>query len=185
MNKELKKAAALLEEKEKARAAIIAKAEKELKETQKVLNDLNTKLANAESAEEYKKLLAEIRDNEAVKAFCVSRLETAKAAALKHDEYLAIRAELTNAFNSIQAEQGAILGAEIAKLQTAFNNYDSQVQELNALLSKAGKLANHASITPFNPQSINYDDIEIKYFIDALYRTKNARAMLKKGLKPV
>lgn len=183
MNKEIKKAAAVLEEKEKTRAAAIAKAEQELKETSATLTALNARLNAAQDAAEYKTLLAEIRDNEAVLSFCEKKAKEAKAQALTPAEYGEIKSTIKKSFEAIQAEQGKAINAAIENLEKVLSAYDADVTELNKMLFRAAQLMS-TTPTPFNAPNVSEVDASKRIYIESFYKAKTARDMLNKYQAP-
>lgn len=183
MNKEIKKAAAVLEEKEKTRAAAIAKAENELKETSATLTALNEKLNAAQDAAEYKTLLAEIRDNEAVLSFCEKKAKEAKAQALTPAEYGEIKTTIKQSYDAIQAEQSKAIRAAIENFEKVMNTYDAEIAELNKMLFRAAQLVN-TTPSPYNVL-LNADlEAEQRIYMETYFRVKNARQMLNRSATP-
>ena len=178
MNKEVKKAADLMSKKEAEKAAAIAKIDKELNATRARLEDLKAKLSAGETAEEYKKMLADIRDNEAVIAFFEQKRKEAEAQGLTPAEYMSITREVKAAAAKIQAEQRNALLAEIEKLTSLLTAYDEDITELNAILVKA------AQLHKCNPMTVNAQEIapansEMNYYVQAFYKARAACFMLK------
>jgi len=183
MNKEIKKAAAILAEKEYKRAQVLAKLESDYKSTGEKLASLQAKLNAAADAEEYKNLLSEIRDNEAVLQFCKKKIAETSAQGLTDAEYHAITAEAGAAFDAIKKAQGAAINAQIEKLNELLTAFDADTAEINALLLKAAQLKGCSPLI-YNAQTISTITSENKHYIEAFYRVKNARQMLKsQGVK--
>ena len=183
MNKEIKKAAALLAEKEYKRAQALTKLENDYAITGANLARLQEKLNAAADAEEYKGLLSEIRDNEAVLQFCKKKITETKAQGLTDAEYHAITAEAGAAFDAIKKAQGAAINAQIEKLNELLTAFDADTAELNALLAKAAQLKGCSPVI-YNAQTIAANTPENRHYIEAFYRVKSARQMLKnQGIK--
>ena len=183
MSKEIKKAAAILAEKEKAQAAALAKLETDYKTTGEKLASLQADLDKATDAEEYKRLLSDIRDNEAVIQFCNKKINELKAQGILTDaEYKAIEAEALAAFAAIKKAQSKAINEEINKLNDLLTAFDADTAEINALLLRAAQLKGRNPLI-MNAQTITENTPENRHYIEAFYRVKNAREMLKKGLR--
>lgn len=183
MNKELKKISSMLSEKETKKNETIARSEAEYKETETKLADLHTKLENAENAEQYKTLLADIRDNEAVLAFCSKKLEEARNKTLTSSEYNAIADEAIKAFGAIQAESRPAIIAEIEKLEKLLSVYDSEVMELNRILRRASELCGTSAPMTLNAQTITAKEPEYSNYIGTFYKNKSSRDFLQRNIK--
>lgn len=182
MSKEIKKAAAMLAEKENAKAQRLAKLENDRKTTGEKLASLQAALEKAADAEEYKSLLSDIRDNEAVMQFCNKKIGETQAEGLTDAEYFSIEAEARAAFEAIKKAQGKAINEEINKLNDLLTAFDADTAEINALLSRAAQLKGRNPII-VNAQTIAENAPENRHYIEAFYRVKSARMMLKKGLK--
>lgn len=180
MSKETKKAGALLTEKENARAAIIAKATKELEDANAKLTAIEKEIETAQDAEIFKKLIAERRDLEAVKEFCTKKVNEAKSAALTPDEYKAITADVRKSFATLRAETEKALIEEVNKITALLTSMDADVTELNKVLLKAGELTNRTEPEMLNARLIGGGDFITRQYIDIFYRVKYAQA---KGVK--
>lgn len=181
-SKEITKAAALLDQKEKTKAETVAKLEKELQESHSKLSALKEQLSKSDSAEQYKTLLQEIRDYEAVIDFCEHKLIKAKTETLTGEEYATLNGSVMSAFNAIKKEQGAAINAEIEKLVSMLEAYDKDVTELNTLFTRINSLSNrNQSITTLNAQTISETKPDYRYFIDAYYRYKTVVYIQKKN----
>lgn len=182
MSKEVKKAISLLEEKELQNSELIAKAEADLNDTNAKLEDLRARLNSADSADVYKDLLHEIRDNEAVLSFCEKRLKTLKVPVLTKDEYNSILEEITRAFSDIKAEYFKQVKPEIDKIMKILNAYDNDVAELNTALFKINstqKGINGSDLDPREMVTARTDPRDpYRCFVDAYYRLKSNQVML-------
>ena len=182
MNKEIKKAAELMSKKEAEKAAAIAKIDKELNATRKKLEELKAKLPTGETAEEYKKTLAEIRDNEAVIEFFEKKKTAVELEGLTPAEYMNITREVKAAADRIRADQGAAILTEIEKLNGMLTAYNGDIIELNKILLKAAQLHKVNPIT-LNAQEIAPANSDASHYIQAFFKIMNAHELLKKGIK--
>jgi len=183
MNKEIKKTVALLDEKEKKNAETILKADREITKAREKLAALNSDLEKADNADTYKTLLQDIRDYEAVIKFLEKQRSEAESAILNREEYAQIVSTVNAAFASVKSEQGEMIKAEIDKLTVLFDTFDNDVSELNRLLKRAAKLANNTTPTFLNAQNAPITSADNRFYIEAYYKAKNARELLKKGLR--
>ena len=181
MNKEVKKAIAIIDEKEGRRREKLAKAEAEKNETSEKLEKVKEAMATAENAEDYKKLLQEKRDLEAIIEFCDKRIKEANGATLPAEEYKAVMMETHKAFNALKNEKRAAIREEIEKLTKLFNSYDTEVEELNRVCQKVATL-HRVNPPTLEANSIAGDDKELREFLFAFYRIKSAAAYAAKGM---
>jgi len=183
MNKEIKKAAALLTDKENKKAQLLAKLETDYKAEGAKLAKLQERLNAAADAEEYKNLLSDIRDSEAVLQFCKKKIAETSAQGLTDAEYHAIANEAKAAFDAIKKTQGAEINAQIEKLNELLTAFDADTAEINALLLKAAQLKGCSPVI-YNAQTIAANTPDNRHYIEAFYRVKSARQMLKnQGIK--
>ena len=173
MNKDVKKAMSLLEEKEGRRREKLKKAEEETAETREKLHNIEVAMTSAENAEQYKELLKEKRDLEAVLEFCEKRVKEAKNDAITPEEYKAVIMETQKAFKALQDEKRAAIREEVEKLMKLFNVYDGEVAELNKVTSKLGTLHRVDNPVIFNARAIAGDDEDLRAFVEAFYRVRN------------
>ena len=187
MNKEIKKVTALLDERENKKKTSLAKAEAELKECGEKLTALNSAIEKADNAEDYKRLLQEIRDYEAVMKFCEKRITEIKSSTLSPEEYSKLKSTVKDSFDSLQNEQASIIFAEIDKLNKLLSDYDSEVDELNQVLSRACKVSGASSPLILNSQTIvnKNGDPQSYYrtYIDTYYKVKTLHFMLNRNIK--
>lgn len=183
MSKEIKKAFILLEEKEKAKAAAIAKLETELNATKAKHADLKAKLNTGETASDYIKMLSELRDYEAAITFFETKLNETRAQGLTDAEYNAITAAARSAFDAIKKDQGAAIKKEIETLNRLFDDFDKDITELNTLLLKAASIKGVNGIT-LNAQEIAQGAPEIAVYSTAYFKNKAAKqALINHGVK--
>ena len=173
MNKNVKKAVAMIEEKEGRRREKLAKAEAEAAETREKLEKLQEAMTAAESAEQYKELLKEKRDLEAVLEFCEKRIKEAKGETLTPEEYKAAMMETQKAFKALQEEKRAAIREAANNLISLYYSYDTEAGELNKVLQKIATL-HRATPTILDVNAISGDDTELREFTLAFYRVKNA-----------
>lgn len=179
--KEITKVNALLDQKEKTKAETVAKLEKELQDSHSKLAALKEQLSKSDSAEQYKSLLQEIRDYEAVIEFCEHKLIKAKTETLTGEEYTTLKGSVTSAFEAIKKEQGAAINAEIDKLVSMLEAYDKDVTELNALSVRINSLGSkNNAVTTLNAQTISETKPDYRYFIEAYYRYKTVTYIQKR-----
>lgn len=180
MNKEVKKAAAFLDEREKKSREIIAKAEAETQATREKVNALRASLDAAEDAEQYATILQELRTNEAVLEFCDKRTREAHAQTLTPEEYATIIGEVGKAYDTIKKEQATALGVEIEKFTKLMQAYDEDVKELNGLVVSASNLARKSNPPIMTAASISSENETIRPYVAAYYRAQAARLMMEK-----
>lgn len=172
MNKDVKKAMAMIEEKEGRRREKLAKAEAEAAETREKLEQLQEAMATAESSEEYKALLKEKHDMEAVLEFCEKRIKEAKGDIITPEEYKAAMMETQKAFNTLKDEKRAAIREAANKLLNIFYSYDAEVSELNKVIQKIAIL-HRVTPTILDFNAISGDDTELREFTAAFYHIKN------------
>lgn len=177
MGKKNEKTTTLLQAKEAERAAAIAKAEKELNDTCAKYEAAKMQLEAANDAEEYKRLLQEVRDLEAVKAFCEKKANEARAVSLSADDYKEIVKNARESFEAIKAEQGAAILKEIEKLNNMLAEFDNDVTGINFTLLQAANLAGRSPIT-LNAQEIVTDNGVASVYMQSFYRLKGLNAAL-------
>ena len=148
MNKEVQKAIATLNEKEAKSREAIEKAAAEVKATNDKLSELKSALDKASGRDEFIKISAEIRDNEAALKFCQKKEKEARAGALSAEEYASIKAMAKDAFEKACAEHRKAIKAEIDKLEKLFVAYDEDAETIRNLMSNAARLANNSSEYP-------------------------------------
>ena len=179
MNKEIKKAYSFIEEKENRRNQNIAKAEADLKSCKEKLYSLNTALEKADNAETYKSLLQDIRDYEATKEFCEKKLSEAKAPVLSPEEHSQLVKVIRSSFADYQKDQRSVIFAEIEKLVNLLYAYDSEVTDLNNLIIKVNSLYKLNVLSMFNAQTITANDPDERCFIEAFYKMKSSKELMK------
>ena len=180
MSKEVKKVYSLIEEKKKMRDQLIIKIEAELKTCNEKLTALNTALEKSESAEQYKSLLQEIRDYEATKEFLEKKLNEARAYLLSSEDCNNIVKAINSSFVELQKEQRDIIVAEIDKLMKLLFAYDSEVAELNKLVTEVNSITKSNVLSLFNPQTLTANDPDKRYFVEAFYKMKIAKEIMKR-----
>ena len=184
MNKEIKKAAALLADKENRRNKAITDADAEKAAAAAELAEIRAKIETASNAEEYKELLTLERDAEAVMQFCEKKAADAHNSLLTAEEYADIVNDARKAFEAVQEANAKSIKAEINRLNEMLAAYDADTAEINALLAKAAGLAGKSAIR-LNPQNIAVSDPGTAVYLDAYNRTKNMNMVnnLLKGVK--
>lgn len=173
MNKDVKKAMSLIEEKEGRRREKLKKAEEETAETREKLHNIEVAMTSAENAEQYKELLKEKRDLEAVLEFCEKRVKEAKNDAITPEEYKAVIMETQKAFKALQDEKREAFREEIDRILKMFYSYDADVSELNKVTARLGILHRVAVPQVFNGATIAGDDEDMRPFVEAFYKVKN------------
>ena len=128
-------------------------------------------MTTAESAEQYKELLKERRDLEAVLEFCDKRIKEIQKERLSPEAYKAATMEIQKAFTSLKEENRAAIRSELDKLLELFRSYDDEVTELNKINTRLANL-NHGNAPVCEPQTIAEEDRELKQFLDVFYRLK-------------
>lgn len=148
MNKELKKINAMLAEKEKQREEIQANAATNTKELMEAKAALTGMLDSAETPEEYKKLLADLRDTEATIEFCKKKqMQADNAKYLTPAEYKEIKNKLQEIFAETQGEYKQKLDAKIDELIALKKSLEDETDKLNFLLIKANELSGSNAVT--------------------------------------
>lgn len=187
MFKDVKKVSAILAEKEKDQRAEIEKAEKDLADTLNQLAELKASLEKASTPEEYKTVLHDIRDTEAVQAFCENRVTIAMESVLSNEEYNEIVSEVGATFSDVLDYYSKLIFPEVDKLIKIMDDYEKDVAELNTVLSDAGRLKDVApallqtrKIIPDPTQGFN----KRRFFIEAYYSMLTSKYMIDKiGVK--
>lgn len=179
MNKDVKKALAVVEEKETKNRESISRCGAELEANRNKLVELKAQLKGADNADQYKGLLREIRDTEAVIEFLEARLKE-YSAGLTPDERNKLVTEIKKAFAGARAEYFKTIAPEIDKLVKLMNDYDQEVAELNAILN--------SKVNPYNGMPVLLNAREIcagapdpfdphKVMFEAFFRMKGNLAM--------
>lgn len=185
MNKEIKRVSEVLAERKAERDEVIAKARADLKATSDTLTSLRASLENADGAEQYKTILHDIKDNEAVLEFCEKRLHEAENTALSDAEYSDVINEVRTAFKAIKDEHAKVINSAIDKLLKLLEVYDNEVSELNDIVDRAGELHkssfNETISNKVNPRAIA-DDVRnplhpYRLYVEDFYKIKNARSV--------
>ena len=153
MNKDVKKALAVVEEKETKNRESISRCSAELEANRNKLVELKAQLKGADNADQYKDLLREIRDTEAVIEFLEARLKE-YSAGLTPDERNKL-VKLMNDYDNEVAELNAILNSKV-------NPYNGMPVLLNAREICAG------APDPFDPHKVMFE---------AFFRMKGNLAM--------
>lgn len=175
MNKEIKKAAALLQEKETKRAESLAKIDAEIKSTRETIEIISGKLEKAEDAEQFKRLLSDKRDNEAALEFFEQKRAEASTATLTADEYKAIKANCKKSFDDMKATTATDIKAEIEKINKMIEAFNANTDELNEVMKQAAKLKGDNMPMLFNSTNLS-DDFQIREFLGTYFRMKAAQA---------
>ena len=185
MNKEIKRVSGILDEKKAHRDEVIAKARADLKATNEKLSVLRKELDKAEDSEQFKTILHDVKDNEAVLEFCEKRLHEAESESLSDTEYKEIIYEVSTAYKAIKEEHMKSINGAIDKLLKLLDVYDNEVSELNDIIDRAGELhqTNFSELvtTKINPRAALIEEIRnplhpYRLYIDDFYKLKLARA---------
>lgn len=174
MNKEIKKAAALLKEKETQRAEIIAKYDNEIKVSHANLSDITAKLDRAEDAEQFTRLAGEKRDYEAAITFFEKKKAEANGPILSKEEYKTIREECKKNFDVICENTRKELKAEIDKVNNIMAVYDAELTELNNVIKQAGILSGDNNPIVLNYQNLS-GDFATRQYLEVFHRLKYAK----------
>ena len=143
MNKDVQKAFASLNEKEAKSREAIEKAAAEVKATNEKLSELKSALDKASGRDEFIKISAEIRDNEAALMFCQKKEQEARANVLTGEEYASIKAMANETLSKVRAEHRKAIIAEADKLEKLIATYDEDVATIGKLIAEASRLANN------------------------------------------
>lgn len=181
MNKEVKKAQAMLTEKNRIFEEQLAKAEAEKAETAAKLADVTKALENAKGAEEYKKLVAEKRDYEAVLEFCNKNINNIKKASLSQEDYQAISGTVKAAYEAAKKEQLAAILEESKKLTKLFEAFEADVSELNEIAKQAAVLRG-TTPTVILTQSEYSKDTNTRFYHEAYAKILKTEFYKAKGI---
>ena len=172
MNKETKKAVAMINEKESQNREMLSKIEVEITNTEAKLTALRADLEKAENGEQYKDILKEIRDYEDVLKFCEKKKSTAAANTLSETEYRAILAEIKKARDAAKADMKKTFIADVEKLTATLGQWDSINNELNGVAQRAANLTAGNNPVLMNAQTIADGDEILLGYITTFYRLK-------------
>jgi len=175
-NKEIAKAFSLLDAKSKEHVEKIKQTDKDLNEAKATLEELKAKLATAKDTEEYKKLLAEIKDTEGNIGFYSQK---AKLLVFSTEDYKEVVTASKNAHEALKKEQGELINKKIDELIDLISDYEASIKEINSILLKAGKLAGKTP-TVYNKQELAPTTTEHGYFITAYDKAMGLRAIYNK-----
>lgn len=154
MTKDLQKLIKLLDEKETKRADRVSKAEADLKLNQDKLSTLRANLEKAESGEQFKTILSDIRDYEAVVEYDKKLVRDAESSILSEDEYKSVAATLRKSCEDIQSDSISVIDADIAKLMADLYAYTRDIEELNKLATRVNSYCKNSQPLMFNPGMI-------------------------------
>lgn len=174
MTKDLQKVNKLLDEKEAKRKDRVSKAETDLKLNQDKLSTLRASLEKAESGEQFKTILSDIRDYEAVVEYDKKLVRDAESSILSEDEYKSVAATLRKNYEDIQTDKMSIIDADIAKLLEDMSAYHVEIEDLNSVAARVNSYHKSNPIT-FNPGMITAKSKRstvAKNFFDVYYRLK-------------
>lgn len=153
MSKEIKKITAFIADKEKERKESQADAANNVTEMIEAKTALEGMIECARTPEEYKKLLADIRDTEATIEFCKKKkMQADNAKYLTPEEYKEIKETLQGIFKEMQAEYKQKLDAVIDNLIALQAELENSAGQINDLLSRADNLAGGKTM-PLDPMS--------------------------------
>ncbi len=186
MNTKIKKAITLIEDRENRSREAVALAEGELTTTKDKLLALRAELNRAESADQYKELLREIHDTEAVLEFCEKRLQTTKNESLTAEEYKNIVLDVKRSYTEIKADHLKSIAIEVEKLFGLIEDYSSEVSALNYVLTRAGSLRSERSPQLLDEKlSIENNDPfdPSRQVVEVFYRLKGASSIYNRGYK--
>lgn len=181
MNKEIKKAQAILNEKDSTRKEAIAKAEAEKAEVKEKLAVITNALQNAKGAEEYKKMLAEKRDYEAVLEFCDKRIAQAGAVTLSPEDYKSITDTIKAAHDVSKNEHLAAILDECKKLNKLFAAFEADTKELNEIAKQAAILRGTNPLI-LSTQLEYSRDMYTRFYSEAYINTQKAEILKSQGL---
>lgn len=140
MNKEVKKAMASLDEKSTKNRDLISKTESELNATKEKLASLKSDLNNADGPDQYRAIIREINENEAVISFLENRIRKLNESVLTIDEYRSFELSVNGAFRDLKTDYYKSMVSEIDKLVSIVNAYNAEVDELNKALAKVATM---------------------------------------------
>lgn len=182
MSKELKKTLSLINEKEALNREILSKVTVEIESTEAKLQSLKAELDSAESSDQYKELMKEIRDYEDVLKFCKKKKAVAESNTLTDAEYKAVLAELKKARDSMKMECKKQLIADVEKLTSTLSMWDLFVTESNGVAARINGLSGGRQNLLQNAQTIADGDYVLLGYVDTFYRLKAYIAATSGGL---
>lgn len=175
MNKDLQKLNKLLDEKEAKKKERVIKAEADLKLNQEKLSTLRANLEKAENGEEFKTILSDIRDYEAVVEYDKKLIRDAESPNMSADEYKNVTATLRKSYDDIQSDKVSVIDADIAKLLEDLSAYNKDIEELNRSAARVNLCFRTAQPLSFTAQTItskSKNSIVMKNVIDMYFRLK-------------
>ncbi len=141
MNKNIENIAKALDAKEKERTEVLSNGRQELAELDNKINELNAKLTNPNSLDEYKAISQELRDAREYKTYLSTKINTAeKGKLLEEAEYKEIEGAIIEEVNAIQEEAAPELEEAVLKAVELMAQYNSRVLEVTRILSHAKRL---------------------------------------------
>lgn len=150
MTKDLQKVTKLLDEKEAKRAERVAKAQADLKLNQDKLATLRDGLEKAESGEQFKTILSDIRDYEAVVEYDKKLVRDAESSILSEDEYKSVAATLRKNYEDIQSDKVSVIDADIAKLLEDLSAYHVEIEDLNMIANRVNSYHKNSQSQPLS-----------------------------------
>lgn len=182
MNKETKKAAAMIEEKAKTKAETIKASKQAIQDKSAKLESLQTKLASAATEEAYTEICREIRDTESAIEFHKKRLDIAeRQGVLTEAEEKAIREQLEKAKDSINAETAGEIQATAQKLFTLLACRETAFFELNNVVSQLKGVNAAANMSFFNANTYPQND-KLSIECTNLYFKMKQQELASKGI---
>lgn len=176
MKKTLEEVKTIIIEREQKRRETLAVIDAELTATKNKVNELRASLQNSRTAEEYKTIIHDIRDNEAVIVFFEGKRKEAEKTALTKEEYSHITKEVKEAFEAVKADRTKVIYSSIDKLVKELAAYFKDVDELNGILLDAATVNGRTPLILNGNTLADFTKINDPYhfFIDAYNKMRQA-----------
>ena len=127
-----------LETKEREKAELIFRGKADIKATRERIEELESKLEDPESLEDYNKTAQELENAKKYLDYIVKASGKANtSSALSEDEYKAIKSFIVSEVEAKQKEAAPKLQAKLLELIDMMNEYSADVSEYEATLNKA------------------------------------------------
>ena len=190
MNKNIKKIASMLEEKEKEHNSIVEKAANDLKATNEELSSIQVAIDSADNPGEYRKLLQERRDYEATKEFCEKKLVEANNHTISKEDNKEILSAIKQGFEEIQAEHKKTIEKTIDLLISQLREYDSDSEIYKDFAARLSALTKEKAllIQPATIYSITDTNNPYRFIVNGYYelrKNEDLRDQIHRGVRVI
>lgn len=190
MNKNIKKIASMLEEKEKEHNSIVEKAANDLKATNEELSSIQVAIESADNPGEYRKLLQERRDYEATKEFCEKKLVEANNHTISKEDNKEILSAIKQGFEEIQAEHKKEIEKTIDILISQLREYDSDSEIYKDFAARLSALTKEKAllIQPATIYSITDTNNPYRFIVNGYYelrKNEDLRDQIHRGVRVI